>query len=210
MWLLRTTSPLQMPMKAKINTSFLVYRPVIQYEESIEPYLICSSKVEAETIVETVKAFLQNLFASLPESPEIDGPEYLEIFDKRTEIINSAQWPFGLNALKQDLNEFTHRLDLTVIAYQELPLIRVLVENATDRTDREIVVQTCELAKAIAAQMGFVMSMDNAALISSKIARVQMFWRLACIAQEHLTQTEVENALANIEELPDVRGEYEI
>jgi hypothetical protein len=64
------------------------------------------------------------------------------------------------------------------------------------RTDQKIVDQTEELAKAIARTEGF--SFTEPCRESSN-PRLQHFWKTACMAQEVLTGTDVENALANLE-----------
>jgi hypothetical protein len=65
------------------------------------------------------------------------------------------------------------------------------------RTDEEIVAQTEELAKTLALEDGWVRKSPRR-WHESENPRTRKYWRMACIAQEILTNTDVENAVANI------------
>jgi hypothetical protein len=65
------------------------------------------------------------------------------------------------------------------------------------RTDEEIIAQTEELAKMLALEDGWVRRSQRR-WHESENPRTRKYWRMACIAQEILTNTDVENALANL------------
>lgn len=88
-------------------TAFLVYRPVMDYEESLQPYLICDSKESAEAALGQIIKFMLRLTKRLPVYPsdenDPDGIEWQKVDDQRRETIASAKFPFGLDELSQDV-----------------------------------------------------------------------------------------------------------
>ena len=67
-----------------------------------------------------------------------------------------------------------------------------------ERTDQEIVEQTEQLARAF-AEADHLLFRTGTLYRESKDPRLQHYWRMACIAQCHLTQTDPEDALTNME-----------
>lgn len=65
------------------------------------------------------------------------------------------------------------------------------------RTDQEIVDQTEELARKFADADGYTLIGES--FRGAEAPRAQKAWQLACMAQEFLTNTDVENAVANLD-----------
>jgi hypothetical protein len=106
---------------------FLIYRPVMDYEESLNPYLVCSSREVAEQVVKKVRKFMDKLAAKMPEYPpdeeDPDNSGYIAAEQKRREILDAAKWPYGLD-LRWDLKGFaTVEFDHGRIEIMELPHI---------------------------------------------------------------------------------------
>ena len=67
------------------------------------------------------------------------------------------------------------------------------------RTDQEIVDQTNDLARQFALQMEYDMP-EGYKFYESKHPRAICFWRMACKAQEWLTDTDPMDALSALED----------
>lgn len=65
-----------------------------------------------------------------------------------------------------------------------------------ERTDQQIVEQTDMLARAFAQNDGWRIDADVHSY-DSENPRIRRYWRMACIAQEFLTGTDVSVALQN-------------
>ena len=73
------------------------------------------------------------------------------------------------------------------------------------RTNQEIVDQTNDLARRMAEASGWVAPEGYRfwlPAVSFTNPRPLLYWKLACIAQEELTGTDAENALAELEDSP--------
>lgn len=65
------------------------------------------------------------------------------------------------------------------------------------RSDQDIVGQTEELARKLASMDGYVL---EGSFRTADSARGKHFWQMACRVQEMLTDTDVQNAVDNLEE----------
>lgn len=68
-----------------------------------------------------------------------------------------------------------------------------------DRTNKQIVKQTNDLARAFYQALGYQVK-EGYRFDRARHPQEIGMWRLACIAQEMLTDTDAENALAEVEE----------
>ena len=66
------------------------------------------------------------------------------------------------------------------------------------RTSQEIVDQTNELARRLAERQGYAFASRHEKLYESPNPRARLYWGMACVAQEELTDTDAENALAEL------------
>ena len=69
-----------------------------------------------------------------------------------------------------------------------------------NRSDKELIEQTNELANKMLNTLGYKCQNEIFKFYKSNILRARLAWNLACLAQEFLTDTDIENALANLEE----------
>lgn len=85
------------------------------------------------------------------------------------------------------------------------------LQQLEHRTDLEIVTQTLDIARKFYAAQGYVAS-EGFKFYESQHPQEQCMWRLACIAQEELTQTDPDEALSNVldEEQSDAEAWVEI
>jgi hypothetical protein len=65
------------------------------------------------------------------------------------------------------------------------------------RSEQKIVDQTNELAGKLCQLLGYE-TPPKYKFYKSRNPRGQLAWRMACVAQEHLTNTEPDNALAEL------------
>ena len=111
----------------KLGIKFLIYRPVIDYEESETAYFICDDEETAKAVVECIVTFAKRLAARLPQHPEDDVTDegfelWQAVEDKRQAIIARARWPFGLD-LKSDIPSMGKTFDASTVEYRPLPVI---------------------------------------------------------------------------------------
>jgi hypothetical protein len=82
---------------------WLIYRPVMDYEESEESYAVCDTQAEALLVVRECLEYYSRLLESLPDVPDdIDAPDWDEKHDERRAKVAAAVWPYGID-LSQDV-----------------------------------------------------------------------------------------------------------
>jgi hypothetical protein len=118
------------------KTAFLIFRPVMDYEESIEPYLICPTKAQAEYALAYIREKMEDIAKHLPLSPEkpercTDDAnakwEYAcqKARNKFARKFAKIEWPLGIEGLQQDApqpwdSSFTY--DPWSVQMMELPV----------------------------------------------------------------------------------------
>lgn len=112
-----------------MKTAFLIYRPVMDYEESETSYLICSNRKKAERAVSAMIAFAKELLASLESLYDEEGeclPDdaYFEVEQRNDIKMKNPKWPFGIG-LDGDLpwRQWNPAFDTNCLAIKELPLV---------------------------------------------------------------------------------------
>ena len=113
----------------KTSTAFLIYRPVMDHEESEESYLICLTKERAEQVISEVIDYAKNTLSGLEslyneESEMLPDEEYFEIEQRNNDKLGAAIWPYGI-ALTGDIpwREYNPTFNESCIAIRELPLV---------------------------------------------------------------------------------------
>lgn len=53
-----------------MKTAYLVYKPIIDYEDSIEPYCICLNEKSAKSVEKKIIDWYNEIIENLPEEPE--------------------------------------------------------------------------------------------------------------------------------------------
>lgn len=108
-------------MSAKQNCC-LIYRPVMDYEESETAYFVCSSNEVANECVRVMRAFMERLLKRLPKYPDDDESdvEWENTDTKRRAILAKTRWPFGVD-LSSEIRFSTNEWDSSSLAVRELP-----------------------------------------------------------------------------------------
>lgn len=99
------------------NTAYLVYRPVMDYEESLSPYLIFSTAGKAEKAVTTIRVYAQSVQDKVPEYDS----ESETWWNEREAVVKAAEWPFGID-LSGDIGYGYSKFNSNCIEMMELPL----------------------------------------------------------------------------------------
>jgi hypothetical protein len=108
------------------KTSFLLYQPILDYEESIEPYLICSTLKKAEKIKKEILDFYDGLIKTVPDEPEQDSEEWFVWMDKRDIILQPIKNPpYDIRLRFTDLCDESKEYGINqgLISIMELPLL---------------------------------------------------------------------------------------
>lgn len=116
--------------KEHLKTAFLVYRPVMNYEESMTPYFFCETKEQADAAAQKMCDYAQRLTKKLPvytreeEEQDTDSSVWSEKDEKRRDILAKARWPFGVN-LQYDISGFyDQEFDPSCVQVMELPIVK--------------------------------------------------------------------------------------
>lgn len=102
-----------------MNKTYLIYRPVLDYEESMNPLLTCSTNERAEDVRQELIKWCHKTEKELPQRPkdewgnsmddtddEFQNKRYKAVFD-----LDSAKFPFGLAELKEVFSQFHEGFD---------------------------------------------------------------------------------------------------
>lgn len=115
---------------------YLIYRPVLDYEDTIVPLLVCDTKQHATTVRDRIIVWCHGKLGSLPKHNEEAYDRMNEVaaedakYEKslvRNEAIRSIKrWPYGISELSYIFtdfqNGFVHEPE-TFIQIMPLPLI---------------------------------------------------------------------------------------
>lgn len=117
-----------------MNTTYLIYRPVLDYEESMDPLLTCATKARAEDVRQELIEWCIKTEKSLPQRPQDEygnhsdeGDEvFFELRHEAVEALRTAKYPFDLPELWEVFSAyhegFTHNPE-TFLAVMEIPLV---------------------------------------------------------------------------------------
>lgn len=125
-----------------MKTAYLIYRPVLDYEESEIPYLISLTREDAEAIRQQMLDHANELLTQMPPGStddeyeaERDGLKFFsdpeerndydcEICDARRKILKEAKWPFGID-LSYDMDVYSNTMKVLsgIVEIRELPLV---------------------------------------------------------------------------------------
>lgn len=81
---------------------WIVYRPVLNYEESIRNYLAFANEQDAQRAAQRINDFFADFCRRLERLPDpnehgISNDEFSKRFDRHQDVINKAKWPFGIS-----------------------------------------------------------------------------------------------------------------
>lgn len=101
---------------------WIVYRPILNYEESIENYLAFAAEADANAAAKRINDFQVAVRARVARLPDIseDGisdDEFVKRMGRRDKAIKNAKWPFGFS-FEYDLDHIGN-----VVEVMELRLV---------------------------------------------------------------------------------------
>lgn len=105
-------------------SAYLLYRPVMDYEESMTPHMIFSTQKAGEEAVRKIQEWGKRVFETMPPRPEQSNTddEYEDMMDAREKHIkDSCPAPFDWN-FSSDLSNWSDRFDTSCVGLLELPL----------------------------------------------------------------------------------------
>lgn len=105
-----------------MKTAYLIYRPVMDYEESMEPHFVCSTKKLAERVLAKIRKWGDKAVANIPEwtDADKDSPEYDKVFDARYAYVNALKGPFGIDFRHSDIGVYTTSFPHRCVEMMEL------------------------------------------------------------------------------------------
>ncbi|KTT21872.1 hypothetical protein [Pseudacidovorax intermedius] len=92
-----------------MKKAWVIVRPVIGYEDSLEVVAAALTKGEADAAARRVNAFFHSLQKRLARMPDpfedgISDEEHSDRWDRRHKAITGARWPFGYS-FESDLGQ---------------------------------------------------------------------------------------------------------
>lgn len=113
----------------QMKTAYLIYRPVMDHEESEESYLICSTKERAEEVRFEMITFCRQLLESLESLYDDSGDmlpdeQYLAAEKRNYAKMENAKWPYSVS-MSFDIpwRQYNTSFDAGCISIRELPLV---------------------------------------------------------------------------------------
>lgn len=113
---------------------WLIYRPVLGYEESQIPLAVCLTKQEAEDAVDRARKKVSNLIKKLPHRPQYEALDPLDMSAEWEKYYSDLQmalkkfvWPFSMN-LESDFIDDENSPE-QVYQIKELPLCGKPIEE---------------------------------------------------------------------------------
>lgn len=106
-----------------MKTAYLIYRPVMDYEESMTPYFICSTKKVAERVLAKIRKWGERAVANMPpwaENAPENSDEANAAFDARYEYVNQLNGPFGIDFRHSDIGVYTYSFPAGCVEMMEL------------------------------------------------------------------------------------------
>lgn len=120
---------------SKTRAAFLIYRPAVDYEDSIDPYIIVSTEKKTKKIVEDLRELGREVSNSFPEpiyqyyDSENDRDEYWKKYEAREEqvkkIIEGVTLPdYFSDAIKRTILRDIEYQSRVEIDYMELKMVQ--------------------------------------------------------------------------------------
>lgn len=124
----------------------------------------------------------------MPEFRDADPNDYE--FREDGKIVRKDRWEQGIRSIVSIVRSPRSDFEIDEVIEEIRLKFRV-------RHPQEIIDQTNQVAQKIANWMGF--ELEHGEFHRATADRAQGIWKLACQIQEFMTETDVENALAEIE-----------
>lgn len=113
-----------------MKTAFLLHRPVMDYEESINPHLIFTNRRSAHKACREIQEWAQRVFDTMPEMPEesygdppVTDDQRFVVHDAREAHIKAAGAPpYGWEFGYLDLSPYIDSFNRECVSVMELPL----------------------------------------------------------------------------------------
>lgn len=77
------------------KTAYIVFTQEM-YEDSCH-HFACLDRQTAERAAKEINDYKDALKATIGECPDTESPEWDAWWDRRTELLAAAQWPYGVN-----------------------------------------------------------------------------------------------------------------
>lgn len=112
------------------KTCYLVHRPVLNYEESLTPYLVCDTPESARQVRDKVIKHYKRFIKKIGKEPEMYNSnaqddyskEWEDWFDKKEELLRLSleKPPFNIRLMWRDIEDDDTEAAVSIM---ELPLV---------------------------------------------------------------------------------------
>lgn len=105
----------------KTKTVYLVYRPVLGYEESEECYLVCETEAAAKEIISKCFELAQKYLSKLKniDDNSISDEEFNKGDKFNQNLWNNIKWPYKINISRWDVEGSS----TSFVAYRAIPMV---------------------------------------------------------------------------------------
>lgn len=117
-----------------MKTAYLIYRPVMDYEDSESPYLITLTEEAAKAVVLNICLSCQKIASQLlHKDVSLPEKEWETAVSHNEKTLKNAKWPYGLDNLIYDIQDdqerckntkeykWVKKINIHSVKYKELP-----------------------------------------------------------------------------------------
>ena len=117
-------------MTSETETRWLVYRPVMAWDESEASYLVCDTEAKAKEVTQELQDWLEAFALTLPSTKNLSGKEEEAAYRARHLMMNQALPPYGLDSeVTNDIPYTSSNVRDGVFAYKSLPYLVTEMET---------------------------------------------------------------------------------
>jgi hypothetical protein len=92
--------------------AYLIYRPVMDYEESMTPYFVTETSGSAQLMITHMIAEAKAFSKKLPSlDQDLDDQTWSNNNDKRNDMLKKRKWAYGID-LSRDLDQLDGSVEI--------------------------------------------------------------------------------------------------
>lgn len=111
-------------MTDEVEMRWLVYRPVMAWDESEASYIVCDTEAKAKEVAKELQDWLEAFALTLPSTENLHGEEEEAAYRARHLMMNKALPPYGLDSeVTNDIPYTSSTVRDGVFSYKPLPYL---------------------------------------------------------------------------------------
>ena len=117
-------------MTNETEMRWLVYRPVMAWDESEASYIVCDTEAKAKEVAKELQDWLEAFALTLPSTVNLNGEEEEAAYRERYLMMHKALPPYGIDSeVTNDIPYTSSTVRDGVFAYKSLPYLVAEMET---------------------------------------------------------------------------------